>query len=455
MFFLFLIRNIAFVFFFSAIGMWFLSFIPIFVWLLFFLSVNQSIATESTIDGEYIKSFFLRYAFSFARCCVMLGMRWILDVFGISHVYSALFFVLINIVLWIWSYVINYQDGKEMFHIGYYVAAFLVLWSSFSLLDLQTRWKLIMIWLSLTMALYAFIVFIGGALWWWVHRKLSYSLFFLFILSLMFIIYHYTQDDIIYTLVLSQVLLMALYSIIFGVYRYAEDTWSLSFDDKHTTLKRILSWKKLTKIKQTTMSWYDDFVHDGYLFLTQIDMKTKWFISFLNILLIIGQIWIFLVMVGNSEILTHELLLRFGIVAFFVNYLLLKQIWFPHRLQRITSFILINFGIYLSIINVFGIDPMYLVGIWTVWSLLNSVVMFQTKRLARRHILQENDYLYRIGSNMLATLCNIYFVFLLSLSLQSRFFLVLVYFGLQMFLTLYNLRYTGKKVSEKLHNYHI
>lgn len=442
MLFLFLVWNISFIFFFSAIGMWFLSFIPIFVWLLFFLSINNSLMMWNALWGEQIKVFFLRYAFSFARSCIMLGMRGILDIFAISHVYSALWLVMVNIILRIFSYVVNYKDGKEMFHIGYYVAIFLFLWSSFSLLDLQSWRDMIMTWLSLTMALYAFIVFIGNALSRERNYKLSYPLFVLFILSLMFMIYHYTADDIIYTLVLSQVLLMALYSLIFGVYRYKEGGSSFLLEDDNETLRQILTWRTFKTTKISSDMWYSDFVNDAYSFLTQVDYKTKWIISFLNILLIVWQIWIFLATVGTQGIITHEILLWFGIIAFFVNYLLLKQIWFPHKLQRITSFILINFGIYLSIVNIFGVDPVYLVWIGMVWSILNSLVMFQTKRLSRRAVFQENDYLYRIWANMLATLCNIYFMFLLPLSLQLRFFFVLIYLGIQMFLTLYNLRYT-------------
>ncbi len=39
----------------------------------------------------------------------------------------------INIVLWLLSYVREYDDGKEMFHMGYRIASFIALGSAFGI----------------------------------------------------------------------------------------------------------------------------------------------------------------------------------------------------------------------------------------------------------------------------------------------------------------------------------
>ena len=167
--------------------------------------------------------------------------------------------------------------------------------------------------------------------------------------------------------------------------------------------------------------------------------NTKWIIAFFNVLLIAGQVVVFLTDLWWKWILTHEILLRFGIISFFVNYLLLKQIWFPHHIQRIVAFILINFGVYLSIANIWGAQPLYFVSIGSIRSIVNNLLMTQTKWILKSSFLQEYDYLYRIWANALITFLNVYFMFLLPVSLQMRFFIALMYFGLQMFLILYNL----------------
>jgi hypothetical protein len=173
-------------------------------------------------------------------------------------------------------------------------------------------------------------------------------------------------------------------------------------------------------------------------------------ISLFNVALIVGQVRVFLRGRGGGDQVTSQLILWFGIVAFFVNYLLLRTIDFYHQIQRVLAFILINFGIYLTIINLFGTEIVYLMSLGMLWSILNSLIMFHTGRLAKKGILEPADYLYRIGANSLVTLCNIYFVFFLPLSLQFRFSIGAIYFGIQFFLTLYNLRFVQGKISKSL-----
>lgn len=159
---LLLIRSIAFILFFSAIGLRYLAFLPIVVGLIIFLSMNNPEEDDNEISTkEQISSFFLRHAFAFARSCIMLGVRGIADIFGISLRLVSFRLVGINIFLRILSYTIEYEDGKEMFQIGYRVASFIALGTTRGVIqDIQTFAELVMSWLSLTMALYAFIVFI-------------------------------------------------------------------------------------------------------------------------------------------------------------------------------------------------------------------------------------------------------------------------------------------------------
>ncbi len=299
-------------------------------------------------------------------------------------------------------------------------------------------------WIALSTALYGFIVFVGTAVGKKIAHTMTYPLFILLTLCLMFLVYRWTAGDVIVSLVLSQVLLMAIYCLIFGVYWYADELEQAPLEENTDELRRILAGTHRVK-RKSHIPISQDVIRDAYTFLERLDDPTKFIISLFNIVLILGQVYMFLTTSGGTDIVLQEIFLWFGIIAFFVNYLLLREIGFYHSIQRVLAFILINFGIYLSIINIFGADPVYLVGAGTVWSIVNSVLMFHTGWLERKGILQSRDYTYRIGSNLLVTACNIYFVFLLPLSLQLRFFLALVYFGIQLFLTLYNVRYMQGK----------
>ena len=131
---LLLLRNIIFIIFFSAIGMRFLSFIPIVVGLILFLYMSDQ-ETSELMSKEQVTSFFTRHAFAFARSCIMLGGWGIADVLGGSLRMVSLRLVGINIVLRLASYVIDYEDGQEMFHIGYRVASFVAIGTAYELLD--------------------------------------------------------------------------------------------------------------------------------------------------------------------------------------------------------------------------------------------------------------------------------------------------------------------------------
>lgn len=439
---LFVLRNLVFIMFFTFIGAWYISFIPIFVGLIAFLYSNEQ-DIDQQVTGVQVKQFFLRHAFSFAWACMMLGGWGIADILWASSAIVSLWLVGINIVLRLLSYLIEYDDGKEMFQMWYWIASFIALWNTWWMVEeVKVFREIVMSWIALSMALYAFIVFIGQAIGKKIKHTMSYPLFILSTISLMFLVYRWTQDDIVLSLVLSQVLLMAMYCVIRWVYRYQEQLADAPIEANTAVLRRILSGKTLLK-KKMILPFQDDLVHDMYGFLEKLDDTTKFIISFFNIALIFGQVYMFVTNLGSDTAVYQEILLRYGIVAFFVNYLLLRQIWFYHSMQRVIAFLLINFGIYLSIVNIFGTDPVYLVGIWTIWSIVNSMVMFHTWWLEKRGILEPRDYTYWIGANLLVTASNLYFMFLLPLSLQLRFFLALMYFGVQLFLTLYNIRHTS------------
>lgn len=439
---LFVARNIAFIVFFTLIGTRYLSFIPIFVGLLAFLYSSEQDIWDAMWTVT-MKHFFLRHAFAFAWVCMMFGGRGIADILGAQTWLVSLWLVWINIFLWIFSYAIEYDDGKEMFHMWYWIASFIALGTTWSIVDnISVFAEITMSWIALTMWLYAFIVFIWNALGKKVKHTMTYPLFILFTLSMMFLMHRRTQNDTVLSLVLSQILLMAMYCMIRWIYWYKDQLEDEPLEANTAVLKRILAWKTLLK-KKTTLPFQDDIIHDAYAFLAKLDDTTKFIISFFNIALILGQVYMFVINLWSDAVVFQEIVLWFGIVAFFVNYLLLRQIWFSHSMQRVVAFLLINFGIYLTIVNIFGTDPVYLVWIWTIWSVVNSMVMFHTWWLEKRGILEPRDYTYWIGANLLVTAVNLYVMFLLPLSLQLRFFLALMYFWVQLFLTLYNIRHTS------------
>lgn len=434
--------NVAFILFFSFVGMRYMSFIPIFSLLIMILYMWDQEVKQQIVEKKDIVHFFTRHAFAFARACIMLWVWWVVNMIALDSLSVVLWLLWANILLRCGSYIIEYRDGKEMFHIGYWIASCLFLWTVYKILqgDMALFLDACMAWVALTTWLYGFVIFVWDALGWKVNHELMYTLFILCILCVIFLIYEYTSDDIMLTLVLSQVMLMALYCGIFGICRYHDRYKYVSYSEQPNILRSILSWKKVHSwiISQPTVP---AFLSDMYGFLTRVDNSTKFTIWFFNILLILGQVYVFMLHISSSDALLYQIFLWFGIVSFFVNYLLLKQIGFAHTIQRVLAFVLLNFGIYLTIVRAFWRDPSYIVTLGTLWSIVNGIIMLHTWWLAKKWILQWRDYFYWMWSNVLVTLCNIYFMFLLPFALELKFFIVLIYIGIQTFLTFSNLRY--------------
>ena len=182
--------------------------------------------------------------------------------------------VAVNVFLWIIAYAFNYEDGKDMFHIGYYVASFIALGTLVQLLSFRVFAELSMTWVAMTMAIYAFIVFIGKAVQRQVKKSMHYVLFVLVTLSLMFLLYHYTKDDVHVSFVMAQIFLMALYCGIFGIYRYMDRHQITPYEDSFDSLRKILSGHQVQA--KRTFTWLSvEALQEIYTFLRQLDDKTK------------------------------------------------------------------------------------------------------------------------------------------------------------------------------------
>lgn len=104
-----------------------------------------------------------------------------------------------------------------------------------------------------------------------------------------------------------------------------------------------------------------EIINDLKTFLATLTPSTKFVMSMLNVVLVILQVYFFMKQIGGDFSIATELYFRIGIGVFFMNFLLLRKIGRYHDLQRVLAFILINFGVYASIIDIVGRDPLYLV----------------------------------------------------------------------------------------------
>jgi len=450
---LFFFIHLIFILFFYAIGFWWLGLIPLIVMIVMLLwtqkwttieSTDSNLPSEPRFTLEGFNDFMTKNALVIAWSLIVLWGWWLIDIYA-NLWWQQLFWLLwVHIVLWGWSYLYDFDDGKKIFHVGYYVTLTLVFIQLFRFVDLYTFVHYVMAFVVMTMAVYASIVFLMTALDKKVDSMIKYIFFILFNISVIILIYLWWRDDLHSAVVLAQVYLMALYVIIYGTWWYYDQIKDDVVLDEDHLAEEILEWKR---VLWRRVPFISDAVVTIQWFLDGLDKRTSFTLSFMNIVLVVIQLYLFVVGFWWSWWWVVQLVFWFGLAAFFVNYLLLREIWFSHQLQRSFAFVLLNFWIYLSIIEWFGANIFWIVILWITWSLLNSFVIFLSKRLHLDTLLEKQDFIIWMGTTVLSSLVNMYFILRLPLSGQFRFSVMFVYMWIQSVLLLYALRHILRKKS--------
>jgi hypothetical protein len=106
-----------FVWYFWMIGLWYLSFIPV-VFLLFLLSYYTS-----SVSGKVkIWQWRQQYLIFLAWIVILIWFGGSLHFFGIKNIDIAQIMIVFNLIFWIGSYLLEYEDGKSVFQLWYYLS---------------------------------------------------------------------------------------------------------------------------------------------------------------------------------------------------------------------------------------------------------------------------------------------------------------------------------------------
>ena len=440
---LILALHTGFIWYFSYIWYWWMSFLPLLVISVVILHIGNFLETES-ISTDDMKSRAVKYALPVAWTSVVFGIWGISDVYSGGQYEVPLLLILAHMWLRVGSYVVWYEDGKRIFQWWYVFS--LVLWLYFLWKDTSfgIRIHMVMIAIAVTMAMAAAIVFITPLLGGTYKKSDTYLLFITGNLAVLFGIYGYTWQQAYIGTLIGLLYVMLVYIVMVLVRRYTAHIERREERQKDPFYS-ILAWRKLLEQKQPMKL---DLLLEAQEFLEKLDPSTKLAMSMLNVAVMILLIYFFLTRRDQLPLLAHELIFWSGVIVFFVNYLLLRTLGFYHEVQRIGSFLLITFGMYATSMHVFGGEVIYLLLFGIAWTILNSAAMFHTRFMGLHNLLQVQDYWYWIGSILLASLCNLYFVFLLPISGQLAFSLSCLYLGVQGVLSRYTIMFVKKYVRE-------
>ena len=422
---------IVFSLFFVSIGTPWIALAPL-AFVVFFISNTQNKQWGNIKRKQLLE----QNGLLLSRMLLMLGMIIIGRFFIIDIVWLALSIVTINLLARIVSYVIDYKDGQKIFHISYHLANTFLIGTIFYN---STPY----IWYVSTLALivtnfgvYGFISLII-----WSISKVPNN-----INSITYLLSHSIILMTVYGMFaqinLQMFIVFQLY--LFIVY-YIHHHIKISYNEEPKVtgidVKDILAWKKILPQLQR-IGEQNDFLIDLYHRLKKISHSVFTVINFFNVIIILLILWYFFLSFRQGTIQPFDnLLYRICIALFIANFLILKKDRFASDLHRFCIFFVINFAIYLSIIQLSGIDYVTIALMGWVRNITNSIFILFADNTLPRWLIQSKDYVYRVIANIGALLFNLYFMVQLPFASQLVFGVVFIYLGIQLFLLFYNIKH--------------
>ncbi len=422
---------LGFILFFYGIGLRYLAFVPL-LFLGFFFWYYGVTKTITSTGSEILQ----KYSLYVAWIIIMAWLVGVCNFFGMDITITILSLLALNVVLWIWSYFTNYQDGKTVFQLGFYFSVALLLIVSLALWGWAVFFDVFAMLRVLHLWIVAFFIFLV----WQRHEIEKYMRYKLGVLSLgtIFLTSFDQIRNVYLALTVNSIILTGLFTLVYRIFQFTPKSDEAK---KNISVRRILAGERITAPKKYFTS---KTVEALYYFLTTMPWRTKQVLELFNVILIAILIVYYITHVGNFAVINH-LLYRAVIATFTANVLLLKKVWYNSIVQNLVVFLVVNFAIYVSLFSYFNGDVGSVVSRWIIRNIISSSMIFYAHKVPMlAKIFNKVDYTYRIVSCVAAMIVNVVLLVYTQLPGQLIFFLVLVYLGLQSMIIYYAARYLSK-----------
>jgi len=414
--------------FFYSIGLWYLSFLPLFFFL-FVFSASPAFRFSSLFSHQMF-----RYPLFFAWgaiLCALWGLAWYL---GVALPLIFLIILLFNFILWIGSLILSYEDGKQIFSFGYRFVLCLFVFYGLFLFSFTQYFSFLFLLSALHLSYLAFSLFVLR-IWYPQVTDLTYH-FLVAVCTWCVLFVLWFIPDFVTSLVLAGGLLFALYSALWWFYKQRP------VEQKQISVRRILAGERLT----TKRVFSSLFLAHTSAFLHKMPKHFLTCLEFLNIGLVVALLWYFAWHWSSISEITQ--LLYWAVIALFVgNTIVLKKLTTTHIIQNLFLFLIVHFAVYVSFFSYFGsaIGP---VVFWTImWNIFASGFLFYMERVSSG-ILTRLDYWYWLVAAGLSFVCNVFLLLQAPLPWELVFFLTLLYLGVEGALIFYGVRYVSAMEEE-------
>lgn len=428
--FLLILSVLLFMAYFYAIWLWYLWIIPLLLCIVFF---------ALSIGGLWKKgnanSLFSSYWLYFARVLILVWLFLILKFFGADTISSCLFLLILNILFLFWSYIFKYHDWKIVSHIWFSFITLLILVYVWIVYWFQSCFDAISSIWCLYLWVIAFIVCIFS-LWIDIEKYMHYLLFVLLWWALVIMLYNSISDIYVFLIALCICLACVYYAIDYVLIHKPPTQTQV----KEISVRRILAGERvLQKIPQ-----HNDFFKRVYDFVFEMPQLVKYLLEFVNTLIIVVLIYLYFVNALSLKWSLEQLFYWIIMFGFIVNVYLLKKINYTSIIQRLFTYLVINFAIYISLFAGFAGDVWNIVIWWIVRNLASSAIIFRIHKTKIGQYLRKIDYLFWIFTTVLAMVVNIILLISTWMSAKLMFPIMLLYVWVQCMLLYYSLKFVHK-----------
>jgi len=421
----------GFVLYFWAIGLRYLWFIPL-VFLLLFLGYYWTSVANRLKYWQWRQ----RYLVFLAWIVILTGLGWSLHFFGISYLDISQILIIFNLIFWIGAYFVEYKDGEYVFQMWYYMSILWLLISSYKLSSGLELWKIFSIVWAMNTAVIWFIIFVV-----WIKSKIDrymrYKLSIATIWSIMIIILDQVKDFYI-ALFLNSILLTGIYYLIYKIIKNRPPS---DKQQKTISVRRILAWERITKYQKPFKQEFHRQVYDMIINMPKIVKHT---LEWLNIILILVMIIIYIKNIWKDIPNMHERLYRIIIASFVFNVVLLKKVNYSSIIQRLIVFAVINFAIYVSLFSLYDGNISQIVWTALLWNIFCAIVIFYLPKIWIWKYFKKIDYIFWIITTIMAMVLNIVLFHRTDMPGQLLFSIVFLYVGIQAFTLFYASKHISK-----------
>ena len=423
-----------FIAYFFAIWLWYLWLIPLILltWILVYSVWDISLKWKV---NSLVTSYWLFLAWIIIMIWFFLSAKF----FDVSTVNSILFLVALNIAFFIWSYLFKYEDGKQVAHVWFLISIFslliyawIVFWAKTTFQTFSSIWVLYF-------ALIWFTIFVL-----WIKYEISENLKYLFFAlsagTIILVLYRIIPNLYIFLIVLV-VLLQVCYSAIYYILQHKPPTLE---EQKEISVRRILAGERILK-KQN--DWKFKISEDVYKFIFNIPQIVKYCLEWINTLIILLLIYLYFKNTLSLNWSVEQIFYWVIMLWFIVNVYTLKKIDYTSIAQRLITFLVINFAIYISLFSALKWDIESVTLFAIVWNLLSTSLVFSIHKTKVWSYLKKIDYSFWIFTTLLAMIVNIVLLFSTQIPRAFLFPMILLYVWVQGFLVYYGIKYI-KKIQE-------